>query len=526
MEEFEDNSIDSIVTDGPYGLGFMNKKWDKFTSKEYQEFSLKWGTKALRVLKPGSYCASFSAPKKYHRMACGLEDAGFKIKEMINWEYGSGFPKNLNISLAINKYLGGTIERGDMIIAPDGQSYDKRKKLGSPLTDYCYGGDIIEEEDLYEKIPTNPEALKWLGWGTGLKPAHEAIVLAQKPYKGTYAENILKWGVGGLNIDACRIDYLKEGEDPRVYDENKNITRGKHENATIKYAPDGNAHRMFKPNKGRWPSNLILTHHPECQLIGGKKIGTEKREKIKAGSIKETLYKGGWKPIDSPCYANEIMDDNKCHPDCPIKMIDEQSGISGGGTPKHNSEIKRKPLKDDLPSFNSQNCGFTYENLTSWGNIGDKGGASRFFYCAKAYKSERNAGCEKLYWEKSGDDFKKINKKQYNLLHSKNRAKGNPISTLKPINLMRYLIRLVTPPNGIILDQFAGSGTTGIACIIEGFNSILIEKRKLFAEVIIPKRLKWWEDPNHWAILNDHPLLPKIQLKIKKAQNMSLDIWA
>lgn len=522
LKDFEENSIDAIVTDGPYGLGFMGKVWDTFTSKEYQDFCFDWGTQSLRVLKPGSLCVSFSAPKKYHRMVCGLEDAGFLIKDMINWVFGSGFPKNLNISLAINRHLRGSIIKGDMIIAPDGQSYDKRKKIGKPLTDYCYSEDIIEEEDLYEKIPTNPEALKWKGWGTGLKPAHEPIVLAQKPYEGTYAENVLKRGVGGLYIDGCRINYSPEGEDSRVYDESRNITHGKHLNATIKYAPDGNAHRMFKPNKGRWPSNFVLTHHPECQLIGEKKVGKGKKTQgsIRKQTKDQNLYKLGFlngnSQSNSPDnYGEEIIKSYNCHPECPVNMLD---ALSGNISTSFRPNLIGKNYKSD--SMFGQGGEMSFRNQHN-----DKGGASRFFYCSKAHKSERNKGCENLYWEKTNEGFKKITKKQYTLLPSKNRAKDNPISTLKPINLIRYLIRLVTPSNGIVLDPFAGSGTTGIACIIENFNYILIEKRKPFAEIIIPKRLKWWEEPNHWEILKDHILLPEIQMKIQKTQNRSLDTW-
>jgi len=469
MENFEPNSVHSIVSDIPYGIGFMGAEWDKFTAKGYQDFCFEWGSKAIQILKPGGYSTIFSAPRRYHRMVCGLEDAGFLIKDMINWEYGTGWPKNLDISLAINKDLGGSIKQGNMIIDPDGQSHDKRKKIGKPLTDYCYSGGIIEEEDLYEKVPTNVEALKWYGWGTGLKPAHEPIVLAQKPPEGTYAENVLKWGVGALNINACRINYDKNKEvDSRIYNREKNITRGHHENATLKYAPDGNGFPMYKPQKGRWPSNLLL---------------------------------------DSTS----------------AEMLDYQSGISGGSNPKHNNEIQRKGFSENGP-FNDLSCGFDVNKGKGLANFGDKGGASRFFYCAKGFKNERNAGCENLYWE-IDEKFKKITKKQYDLLPPKKRAKGNPISALKPINLMRYLVRLVTPPNGVVLDPFAGSGTTGIACIIEEFNYILIEKRKCFAEVIIPRRLKWWEEPSHWEILKDHPLLSKIQIKIQKKQNISLDTW-
>lgn len=468
MKKFDANSIDSIVTDGPYGWGFMGKEWDKFTAKGYQNFCFEWGSQALRILKPGGYCESFSAPRKYHRMACGLEDAGFKIKDMIDWIYGSGFAKNLNISLAINNYLGGEIKRGKMIVAPDGQSYDKRKKIGKPLTDYCYSGDIIEEEDLYEKLPTNSKALEWYGWGTGLTPAHENIVVAQKPYEKTYAENVLKWGVGGLNIDGCRIDYTPEKETDSRIGTNK-TWGGKREASkhTVSLPPvDGIL--MYK-RKGRWPSNLILD------------------------------------PISA-------------------KMVDAQSGISGGGSPKHNSEIHRKGFKFKGP-FNESTCGFNPNKAKGLANFGDKGGASRFFYCAKAYKTERNAGCEELYWKKENNTFKLISKEIYNSLPKKERAKGNPIGTLKPINLMRYIIRLVCPKGGTVLDLFAGSGTTGIACIIEDMNYILIEKRESFAKKVIPKRLEYWKDPNNWKLLKDHPLLPEIQLKINKKQNKSLDIW-
>jgi site-specific DNA-methyltransferase (adenine-specific) len=399
--------------------------------------------------------------------------------------YGSGFPKSLDISKAIDKFYGIETSQREILnknpnfreshlnptnVVPMVKSREIigiRKRHGGGK-DEQYMGMTHKPEILITK-PMTPEAKQWEDWGTGLKPAHEPIVLAQKPCEGTYAENILKWGVGGLNIDACRIDYIPDKEvDSRIYNRDKNITRGHHENATLKYAPDGNEFPMFKTLKGRWPTNLIL---------------------------------------------DEVS----------AKMIDEQSGnttSSKGGFNRKHQKKNRTHEWSQIGSWNTQE----YINNAQWHN--DKGGASRFFYCAKAYKKERNQGCEDLYWEKINDDFKKIAKKKYDLLPSEKRAKGNPISTLKPINLMRYLVRLVTPLNGFVLDPFAGSGTTGIACIIENFNYILIEKRKPFAEIIIPKRLKWWEDPNHWKVLKDYSLLPKIQIKIKEKKNMSLEAWA
>lgn len=454
MEKFPSNSIDSVVTDGPYGWGFMGLKYDKFTPKGYQDFSFEWGSRVLEILKPGAYNVSFSAPKKYHRMACGLEDAGFEVRDMINWIFGDGMSKSLDISKAIDKYFG---------------KEEEREILG---TRYRHGGGRKER---YMHMTADPEikitraatkeALQWEGHGTGLKPAHEDIVLAQKPHEGSYTRNVLKWDCGCLNINACRIPYIKSRElDNRIYNPEKNITRGTHKNATIKYAPDGNEFRMYKPEKGRFPKNIILD------------------------------------PISA-------------------EMLDQQSGISGGGTPKHNSEIHRKGFS------NNSNCGFNVNKCKGLANYGDKGGASRFFYIAKAYVKERNAGCEDLYWEKVNKDFKKITQEKFNLLNEDDRAYGNPIRTLKPINLMRYLVRLVTPPGGTVLDPFGGSGTTGIACIIEGFNYIIIEKRKSFAEIIIPRRLDYWRDPNHWKLLKEHPLLPNIQIQIHQKQNKPLDKW-
>ncbi len=449
MENLNANSIDSVVSDIPYGLGFMGNEWDKFTTNEYQNFCFEWGSKALRVLKPGGYGGIFSAPRKYHRMVCGLEDAGFLIKDMINWVYGMGFPKSLDISKAIDKSFGKENER---------EVIDTRYRHGGGEKENYM--QMTSDPEVMITEPVTNEAKQWNGYGTGLKPAHEPIVLIQKPYEKTYAENIVKWGVGALNIGACRIDYNENKEvDSRIYNQDKNITRGHHENSTIKYAPDGNEFPMYKTQKGRWPANLILD------------------------------------PISA-------------------EMLDEQSGFSSTG--------------DIKPYIQKGEGNVDYAIVGKIRNTfqkGDRGGASRFFYCAKAYKNERNAGCEGLYWEKTNDNFRKITKKRYNLLSPKKRAKNNPISTLKPINLMRYIVRLLTPSNGIVLDPFAGSGTTGIACIIEGFNYILIEKRKCFEEIIIPKRLKWWVDPSHWDILKDHPLLSKIQIKIQKEQNKSLDTW-
>jgi DNA modification methylase len=443
MQSMEEHSIDSIVTDSPYGLTFLNRNWDKFSSMGFLRFSYKWSKEALRIQKPGAYLVNCSAPKKYHLMACGVELAGFNIKDCIFWCYGSGWSKNLDISKAIDSLLGHERE----IIG-------KRYRHGGGK-DTQYMGMTQDPEVIITK-PSSKEAQQWDGWGTGLTPAHEDIILAQKPYERTYANNILKWGVGALNIDGCRIGYNPQKEtDSRIYDQSKNITRGTHKNATLKYAPDGNDYPMYNSQKGRWPSNLILFHHPDCKLIGTKDVGSGhpkhnqeiKRKGMRPNSASFNSQNSGFdvnKGQSLGNYGVETINAYECHPECPIRMIDQQSGFT-----------KTRP--DLNYKWNKTNCdGNTFKNRGTYIPRDDKGGASRFFYNAKAYVKERNAGCEGLFWEIRGDKFIQISKDVYQSLPEKNRAEGNPISTLKPINLMRYLVRLVTPPGGTVLDPFGG----------------------------------------------------------------------
>jgi len=532
LDTLESNSLEASVSDWPYGIGFMGLNYDQFTSKEYQEFCFEMGSKLLRVLKPGAYCVAQGLPKKSHRLACGLEDAGFHIKDKIEWTFGSGNPKNLDISKAIDKFFGIEVSQREIIKAnPNFREshinptnnvpmHNPREIIGKRMR---HGGGKAEEymgltqkPEIYITKPYTKEAEQWDDWGTGLSPAHETIILAQKPREGRYVDNLLKWGVGVLNIGGCRIPYNRKKEvDSRIYNNKTNFTRGTHKTATISYAPDGNNFPMYKPDKGRWPSNFILTHHPECILTGFKKVGSGKP---KHNSEIQRKGIGNNGPFNkSSCgfdvnkgqglgnFGEEIIESYLCHPDCPIKLIDFQSGITSTGDIKPYIQ-KGKGHIDYAIMGKIRN---TYHK-------GDKGGASRYFYCGKVYPTERNAGCEDLFWEKINNKFKRISKKRFDTLPDNRKINGNIIKTLKPINLMRYLVRLVTPRGGTVLDPFAGSCTTGIACLIEGMNYILIEKRKKFAKLIGPRRLKYWSDPNHWKLLKDHPLLPEIQEKINE----------
>jgi site-specific DNA-methyltransferase (adenine-specific) len=364
----EDNSIDSIVTDPPYELGFMGKSWDS-TGIAY---NVELWKECLRVLKPGGHLLAFGGTRTYHRMACAIEDAGFEIRDCIQWLYGSGFPKSLDVSKAIDKKLGA--ERKTVGLKPytndgsiRGNSYNK-------------GG--YERVQLPITAPATPEAKQWEGWGTALKPANEPIVLARKPLsEKTIAENVMKWGTGGLNIEGCRIPTEDNLNGGRYSDNKGEITCNVYSPAINKRSKSD-----YKQPTGRFPANVILDEE--------------------AGAL-----------------------------------LDQQSGITRSGK-----------VKSDKGTYGGvSTTGFLRGITTTQNQHGDSGGASRFFYCAKASGKER--------------------------------GEFNKHPTVKPIALMEYLIKLVTPPEGIVLDPFLGSGTTALAALNLGRFFIGIELNEEYCEI-------------------------------------------
>jgi DNA modification methylase len=363
LKELEENSVDSIVTDPPYELGFMNKKWDN-TGIAYNVDLWK---ECLRVLKPGGHLLAFGGTRTYHRMACAIEDAGFEIKDCIQWLHSMGFPKSMDLSKAIDKKLGAEREVIKTV-----------KGMGKQNPEW--NGTAKGRKENYYKpeyqltAPATPEAKQWDGWGTALKPANEPIVLARKSIsEQTIAENVLKWGTGGLNIDGCRIptdDNLNGGGYSKNYKGSSFL------------AYDGKLD--YKQPTGRFPANVILDEE--------------------AG-----------------------------------RMLDEQSGIT---TNTRHMSYKRSggEFINGIPS----------QPEKGWFKK-ETGGASRFFYIAKASKKER--------------------------------GEGNNHPTVKPVKLMEYLITLITPPNGIVLDPFMGSGTTGISALNLGRVFIGIEKEEQYIEI-------------------------------------------
>ena len=377
LKTLADCSVDSVVTDPPYELGFMGKKWDG-TGIAY-DVSV-W-EECLRVLKPGGHVLAFGGSRTFHRMAVAIEDAGFEIRDSIAWMYGSGFPKSLDVSKAIDKAAGTlkVVGQGKAGKTALGQS------SGYNHTNNPHEFDITE--------PNSPEAQQWEGWGTALKPAFEPIVVGRKPFgKGsTVAANVLLHGVGGLNIDASRIGRA-----------------------------DGDA-------LGRWPANVILDE-----------------------------YSAG--------------------------LLDEQSGVSvskaGGMSGTHPGPMDWG--KDD--------------SGTPRGGHNDSGGASRFFYCAKASKRDRNEGLDGLENTSAGDmvdrveDSAGMNSPRAGAGRTSGAKNFHP--TVKPTALMRYLIKLVTPAGGTVLDPFTGSGSTGKAALLDGYKFVGVELTEEYLP-IIEGRLRW-----------------------------------
>jgi len=373
--------VDSVVTDPPYELGFMGKSWDS-TGIAFQKET--WEL-AYQLLKPGGYLLSFGGSRTYHRMAVAIEDAGFEIRDQLMWLYGSGFPKSHNIGKAVDKLQGN--EREDLgEYEPFGR--EGRKSSGKAK----FGAKGWETKPKIRLTKGNSE---YEGWGTALKPAHEPVVMARKPVsEKTVAENVLKYGTGGINIDGCRI----ETEDKLGGGGEKAETTGK----------------VSEGWKRPWMDDPKLKD----------KSAESVREKVKKAELLGRFP------------ANVIHDGSEE----VLEGFPETSKSTGGGGFKTIGELVYGDYK-----------GREFDKVIGFG---DEGSAARYFYCPKVSKNERNRGLDK-----------------------------NIHPTVKPIELMKYLCRLVTPKGGTILDPFMGSGSTGMAAKDEGFEFIGIEKEKEYFEI-------------------------------------------
>ncbi|WP_236169744.1 DNA-methyltransferase [Pseudomonas atacamensis] len=375
LRQMPENSVDSIVTDPPYGLSFMGKKWD------YDVPATEVWVECLRVLKPGGHLLAFAGTRTQHRMAVRIEDAGFEIRDMIAWVYGSGFPKSRNI------------------------------------------GNDVDGMD---------------GWGTALKPSLEPITFARKPLIGTVAANVIAYGTGALNIDACRVSPTGE----RLGGGDESGKSAKPEGWARPWMDDAehvaahNAKVTVNVDRasrlGRWPANLIHDGSPEVIAAFPNAPG-----QLAAASTSDT-QRGG-----QNVYGN----------------------------------MKRG--RGAEASASSENAGVVGFHMRPGARRLDSGSAARFFYCAKTSRKDRNEG---LLSSDAPAVAKDATMRDCQTAEWSTRN-GNSHPTVKPTDLMAYLLRLVTPAGGVALDPFMGSGSTGKAAMREGFQFIGCEIDEQYAAI-------------------------------------------
>jgi site-specific DNA-methyltransferase (adenine-specific) len=468
LQTFDYNVFDAIVCDPPCGISFMSAKWD--SDKGGRDQWIAWLTsimkEALRVLKPGGHCLVWALPRTSHWTATALENAGFELRDVIHHMYsadtalqgflasltveqheaferlvesqgssvlyalfGQGFPKSLDVSKSIDAHFNA--EREVMGEASHHSNFRKAAIWGS------------EERGRYITAPATDAAKQYAGFGSNLKPAAEHWILCRKPLsERNIAKNALKWGVGALNIDASRVGA--NSDDLVRMDRHKNPTRtGWIANSTMEDV-------AYRPhNLGRFPSHLLLSHSLFCT-------------------------------------------DEQCFDGCPVLALDQQSGVRKSGGRTHVvGEVRKKGITYGGNSY----CNEYHIDRS-------KGTASRYFaqfrpdvppfyYTSKASQKERNAGCEALpshpgFDKNTSSTIAHVNPETGETTYSeyKPSTRHNHHPTVKPLKLVEYLCKLVCPPNGIILDMFSGSGTTGVAAVHCGFRYVLIEQSSEYVEIM------------------------------------------
>lgn len=477
------DSIDAVVTDPPAGIEFMGKAWDSFRAlatpeqeaefdrsraaeRGYQLDTNEWNErgnafarsptprykgkanadlfafqdfiaaifeKVFRVLKPGGHCLVWGIPRTSHHTAMGVERAGFEIRDRLSHLFGTGFPKSLNI--------------------------------GKAFTDAALGSALNVSADETGRL--FQLAAQWDGWGSALKPACEDWILARKPLVGTLAHNVATLGTGGLNVDGCRIVGVKPLR----------------ENTTGAEGMFGLGSRLAvgETSQGRWPANLVLSHAPDCVSTGSRLVranGSTTGAEPSSSSAKfhgNALPRLGWTAHGNGD-GTETVEVYACVPGCPVRQLDEQSGRL------------RSTSQDASAAGGWWGASAESSNLPAGRTYGDAGGASRFFYVAKPGRRERDAGCEALPPRSGGEATAREDGSDG--LKSPRAGAGrtggarNYHPTVKSVELMRWLCRLITPPGGKVLDPFLGSGTTAVAALAEGFSVVGFERDDGYAQIV------------------------------------------
>lgn len=482
-------------------------EWDRSPAqdmRDFQAWSEVWLRAVWRVLKPGGHLLAFGGTRTAHRLACAAEDAGFEIRDRVltlnghvlgpevDWIYGTGWPKSMNVGKAIDAAAGAEREVVGTKIGQPGYSLAPSK--GATVYGAGMGGTGDPEREAEITAPATPEAEQWDGWGTALKPAHEPIVVARKPFRGTVISNVLERGTGALNIDACRIATGAEqlahgGSDPArrrgVVGAELQAPSDADRNAIAQGESIERANRL-----GRWPANVVLIHAAGCRRVGVRRVAaaTTVRRNAEAGTTNGRIFEKGAMTGEDVTYGDgdgmETVEAWECEPGCPVAQLDALAGDLRSGDPTAVGDPSRR---------NGQNAymGESRAAGTPIVGYGDRGSASRFFYSGKASPAERDAGLDDLpdvrkpTWS-SGEE----NAGSFQGEGTRDAAK-NTHPTVKPIDLMRWLIRLVAPPGALVLDPFGGSGSTVCAGLLEGVRVVAIEREENFAAIARTRATFW-----------------------------------
>jgi DNA modification methylase len=521
LRGLEDASVHAVVTDPPYALcerkdgtrGFMNATWDNGRVAHDPAF---WA-EVLRVAKPGAFLVAFGGTRTAHRLACAIEDAGWEIRDTLYllWTHSQGFPKSLDVSKAIDRMAGAERE-----------VLGRRKRNGGPAgmtADKGWHSGPMSSDDATVALtaPATDAARAWDGWGTALKPAAEPIVLARKPLsEPTVAANVLRHGTGALQIDACRVP-TGESLNGGAYASDKHKQGGIY--GKLDYACGD-----FKQPAGRWPPNVLLSHvspGPDgtggCVPQGTRRVCSSKRAPLRRGATTGTSV-GGHGVYGTGAYHEgvahygdadgyEEVPAYSCDPSCPVRLLDEQAGVRTSGGRSHwtgesdmgtwraaegrSDPARRAKATEHAPSTGSASrffpC-FSYSAVDRQTASPSSADATKiavpWVYIPKASRREREAGLEGMpasvraitqrhvrgpvNTSKATDDGLR-----------ENRPTANTHPCVKPLSLMSWLVKLCCPVGGTVLDPFCGSGSTGVACVREGFGFVGIEMSEEYCEI-------------------------------------------
>ena len=525
LKAIPDASVDAVVCDPPAGISFMSKIWDKpgilgvsggvasptttsnrnpscracggrkrageatkacecdtpdWNDVEYRladrrafvAFIAAAMRECLRVLKPGGHALVWALPRTSHWTATGIEDAGFEVRDVVTHHFGQGYPKSLDVSKALDRAAGA--EREVLGVEDRRSIYDERERssvaVNSLYREMEGRDDARDVSTRTVTAPATPEAAQWSGWGTALKPASENWILARKPLEGTVASNVLARGVGGLNIDGCRIGFVGTADEAESKGKNRHADFGSSARDNRVYGADGKlrgADGNYNP-PGRWPANLVLSHAEGCERVGTKRVrnpggvpdATSSKDSLPSFTSADrtsTIHHFG-------ADGMEMVEAWRCVDGCPVAELDAQSGTSSSpGTYKRATEVENRVYGASSP------------RPIQHGH-GDVGGASRFFYQAKADASDKYVYC-------------RVCKDAYPIAAEAKHGHGGGRDhlvrhpTVKSTDLMRWMTRLITPPGGVVLDCFAGTGSTGVAAMQEGMRFIGIERDPEYARI-------------------------------------------